>query len=156
MLSHGFWLICSTKDNAHVRSSTTYQLEKVIGKSITNIYTLLNFPGLPPFPPSNVVAPLLDRESNDYKIFIEYSHDVLNLDGISVNTFESLEVKSWAPQVTVLGPMVALKMEMAHIRAAYHGTPGTVLRAQTQDPSRKPRKRAQQAETDPLRNTRPL
>ncbi|GER31919.1 UDP-glucosyl transferase 88A1 [Striga asiatica] len=63
--------------------------------------TLLNFSGLLPFPSSDMVALLLDRESTDYKIFQEYFHNVLNLDGIIVDTFESLEVMSWAPQVAV-------------------------------------------------------
>ncbi|GER32637.1 UDP-glycosyltransferase 88B1 [Striga asiatica] len=85
--------------------------------------TLLNFPSLLPFLLSDVVALLLDRESTDYKIFLEYSHDVLNSDGIIVNTFESLVVKSWAPQVAVLEAVrklnravlveeVALRIEM--------------------------------------------
>ncbi|GER55568.1 UDP-Glycosyltransferase superfamily protein [Striga asiatica] len=55
-----------------------------------------------PFPSSDVVALLLDWESTDYKIFQEYSHDVLNLDEIIVDTFKSLEVKSWAPHVAML------------------------------------------------------
>ncbi|CAA0812950.1 UDP-glycosyltransferase 88A1 [Striga hermonthica] len=82
--------------------------------------TLLDFPGLPPFPPSDVVEPVLDREATDYKIFLEYSFNVLVSDGVIVNTFESLEGRTLksiregkcnptgpTPPVFTVGPLLA-------------------------------------------------
>ncbi|CAA0812949.1 UDP-glycosyltransferase 88A1 [Striga hermonthica] len=83
--------------------------------------TLLNFPGLPPFPPSDVPLPLLDRESSDYRKFLECSLGVSCSDGIIINTFESLEVRSLKsiregecntggpapPPVFTIGPLLA-------------------------------------------------
>ncbi|KAK4480724.1 hypothetical protein RD792_013806 [Penstemon davidsonii] len=53
--------------------------------------TVLDCPGLPGIPSSDMFRPILDRESTDYGKFLNVSIEMPNSDGIIVNTFESLE-----------------------------------------------------------------
>ncbi|KAL3653572.1 hypothetical protein CASFOL_003253 [Castilleja foliolosa] len=90
--------------------------------------TLLDVPGLPLFPASDMMVPLLDRESVDYKSFLEFSLNIPNSAGIMINTFESLETKCLqtiregkcnpngkTPPVFTVGPLLATAAgEAAH------------------------------------------
>ncbi|GFP81026.1 anthocyanidin 5 3-o-glucosyltransferase [Phtheirospermum japonicum] len=82
--------------------------------------TLLDVPGLPLFPASDMMVPLLDRQSLDYKNFLEFSLNIPNSAGIMINTFESLETKCLqtiregkcnpngrTPPVFTVGPLLA-------------------------------------------------
>ncbi|KAL7146244.1 hypothetical protein ABFS83_06G027500 [Erythranthe nasuta] len=89
-------------------------------KSIKDMNTLLHFPGVPPIPSSDMPKPVLDRESSEYKSFLNLSLDLPNSAGILVNTFEGLETKSLqtirkgecnpggrTPPVFCVGPLLA-------------------------------------------------
>ncbi|KAJ3672446.1 hypothetical protein LUZ60_007167 [Juncus effusus] len=68
--------------------STNSVAFKDLGKS------LLNFPGLPPLPASDIPFVIQDRESDTYKILMETLPNLIKSKGILINTFESLELKS--------------------------------------------------------------
>jgi hypothetical protein len=60
-------------------------------KSFKDLNSLLDIPGLPPIPSSDSPKPLLDRNDEAYKCFLDCSFSMAKSAGIIVNTFESLE-----------------------------------------------------------------
>ncbi|KAK6155629.1 hypothetical protein DH2020_009877 [Rehmannia glutinosa] len=89
-------------------------------KSFKDMNTLLEVPGVPLIPSSDMIKPMLDRESTDYKKFLEFSLNLPNSAGIIVNTFENLEIKTLqtiregkcnpnghTPPVFSIGPLLA-------------------------------------------------
>ncbi|KAL1532279.1 UDP-glycosyltransferase 88B1-like [Salvia divinorum] len=82
--------------------------------------TLLDVPGVPPVPASDMVRPLLDRTTSDYQNFLNVSNNMLDSAGILINTFESLEPTPLAairegkcnhagraPPIFCVGPLLA-------------------------------------------------
>ncbi|KAG8381231.1 hypothetical protein BUALT_Bualt06G0100900 [Buddleja alternifolia] len=82
--------------------------------------TLLHVPGIPPIPSSDMIRPMLDRESTDYKNFLDSALKFPNSAGLIVNTFERLESKPLksiqegkcnpdgnTPPVFCVGPLLA-------------------------------------------------
>ncbi|KAL3829167.1 hypothetical protein ACJIZ3_017969 [Penstemon smallii] len=95
-------------------------LHRNIRTSFKDMNTILDIPGLPGIPASDMKRPVLDRETRDYENFLSVSIDMPNSDGIIVNTFESLETKPLtairegkcnpggdAPPVFCVGPLLA-------------------------------------------------
>ncbi|KAK6135126.1 hypothetical protein DH2020_031117 [Rehmannia glutinosa] len=100
-------------------------------KSFKDMNTLLEVPGIPLIPFSDMIKPMLDRESTDYKKFLEFSLNLPNSAGIIVNTFENLEIKTLqtiregkcnpnghTPPVFSIGPLLAIEDRRG--RAAAH------------------------------------
>ncbi|ESR35326.1 hypothetical protein CICLE_v10004867mg [Citrus x clementina] len=56
--------------------------------------TLLNYPGLPPFPARDMAEPMHDREGKAYKGFVDTGIQMAKSAGIIVNTFELLEERA--------------------------------------------------------------
>ncbi|KAI3458082.1 hypothetical protein Pfo_014745 [Paulownia fortunei] len=89
-------------------------------KSFKDMNTLLHVPGIPAIPSSDMIKPMLDRETSDYNNFLDFALDLPNSAGIIVNTFESLESKplkairegkcnpdGHTPPVFCVGPLLA-------------------------------------------------
>jgi hypothetical protein len=89
-------------------------------KSFKDLNTLLDIPGLPPIPSSDSPKPLLDRNDEAYKCFLDCSFSMAKSAGIIVNTFESLEprvIKAISdglcirdgptPPIFCVGPLIA-------------------------------------------------
>ncbi|KAK4431418.1 UDP-glycosyltransferase 88B1 [Sesamum alatum] len=63
-------------------------------KSFRDMSSLLHVPGIPPFiPSSDMVKPMLDRDTTDYESFLNFAKNLPNSAGVIVNTFEALETK---------------------------------------------------------------
>ncbi|KAK4384922.1 UDP-glycosyltransferase 88B1 [Sesamum angolense] len=62
-------------------------------KSFRDMSDLLHVPGIPPISSSDMIKPLLDRDTTDYENFLNFAQNLPNSAGIIVNTFESLETK---------------------------------------------------------------
>ncbi|KAG6391402.1 hypothetical protein SASPL_149156 [Salvia splendens] len=82
--------------------------------------TLLDVPGVPPVLATDMVRPLLDRTSSDYRNFLNVSDHMPDSAGILINTFESLEPRPLAairegkcnnagraPPIFCVGPLLA-------------------------------------------------
>ncbi|KAK9075363.1 hypothetical protein SSX86_003686 [Deinandra increscens subsp. villosa] len=96
-------------------------LHKTTTQSFKDMNTLINSPGLPPIPSSDIVGPLLDRTSTDYSAFLEIIEQFPTAAGIIINTFEALEPRAIkaitdgvcvpdrpTPPIYCVGPLVAL------------------------------------------------
>ncbi|KAH7651500.1 UDP-glucuronosyl/UDP-glucosyltransferase protein [Dioscorea alata] len=56
--------------------------------------TPVHIPGIPPFPADHMILPMLDREDEAYKGFLDTGLHLPDCDGIIVNTFEALEPRA--------------------------------------------------------------
>jgi len=56
--------------------------------------SLIHFPGIVPIPVDHIPIPWTDREDRVYKTFLKISARMAEVDGILINTFDSLESKS--------------------------------------------------------------
>ncbi|KAG2709776.1 hypothetical protein I3760_05G257100 [Carya illinoinensis] len=63
-------------------------------KSFKDLNTLLEFPGAPPVPSSDVPKPVLDRSDKAYDYFLDCSISAAKSAGILVNSFQSLESRA--------------------------------------------------------------
>ncbi|KAH7538116.1 hypothetical protein FEM48_Zijuj03G0165000 [Ziziphus jujuba var. spinosa] len=66
-------------------------IHRTTTKSLKDLHTPLEFPGLPPIPASDMAKPLLDRDDKAYHCFLEGSINLAKSAGIIINTFEFLE-----------------------------------------------------------------
>ncbi|KAL3521578.1 hypothetical protein ACH5RR_019727 [Cinchona calisaya] len=95
-------------------------LHQSTSKSYKDLDELLDVPGLPPIPPSDMPVPLLERTSIEYAFFLDVAMQFGRSSGILVNTFESLEQKALkllsdgiyipdgpTPPVFSIGPLTA-------------------------------------------------
>jgi hypothetical protein len=93
-------------------------------KSFKDLNTLLDIPGIPPIPSSDSPKPVLDRNDDAYKCFLDCSFSFAKSAGIIVNTFESLEprvIKAISdglcvpdgptPPIFCIGPLIASSNE---------------------------------------------
>ncbi|KAB2598699.1 UDP-glycosyltransferase 88A1-like [Pyrus ussuriensis x Pyrus communis] len=63
-------------------------------KSLKDLNTLINIPGVPPIPSSDMPKPILERNDKAYEHFLENSKQFPKSAGIIINTFESLEPRA--------------------------------------------------------------
>uniref|UniRef100_A0A251SR39 Glycosyltransferase n=1 Tax=Helianthus annuus TaxID=4232 RepID=A0A251SR39_HELAN len=95
-------------------------LHKTTSKSIKDLNTLLDFPGVPPIHSSHMPTAIFDRESNSYKNFMKTSNNMAKCSGIIVNSFLELEERAVAtlrdgkcitdgptPPIYFIGPLIA-------------------------------------------------
>ncbi|EPS73615.1 hypothetical protein M569_01144 [Genlisea aurea] len=95
-------------------------LHRLYKKSFGDLNEILSVPGFPPFPSSDMILPVLDRDSTDYADFLQVSRCFRTSQGVLVNTFESLEIRALAairagdctpgdvmPPVFCVGPLMA-------------------------------------------------
>ncbi|KAL3524335.1 hypothetical protein ACH5RR_017169 [Cinchona calisaya] len=95
-------------------------LHQSTSKNFKDLDELLDIPGLPPIPPSEMPVPLLERTKASYAFFLDVAIQFQRSSGILVNTFESLEEKALkslsdgiyvpdgsTPPVFSLGPLIA-------------------------------------------------
>ncbi|KAD4585953.1 hypothetical protein E3N88_23554 [Mikania micrantha] len=95
--------------------------------SFKDMNTLIQFPGLPPIPSSDMVVPLLDRTTTDYSDFLEICEQFPKSAGIIINTFDSLEPRvikaitegvcvpdQPTPPIYCVGPLVAAGGDDSH------------------------------------------
>lgn len=95
-------------------------MHEKISKSFKDIDTLLEFPGLPPVPSSDIPKPVLDRNDKSYECFLECAFSGARSAGILINTFESLEPRvikaisdglcfpdGLSPPIFCVGPLIA-------------------------------------------------
>nr|BAI65910.1 UDP-sugar:glycosyltransferase [Forsythia x intermedia] len=89
-------------------------------KSFKDLNSLVDIPGLPPIPSSDVAKPILDRASTEYACFLDFSLHLPKSAGVIVNSFNSLEPKTLkaisegscnpdgaTPPVFCVGPLLA-------------------------------------------------
>ncbi|GLT35881.1 hypothetical protein SLA2020_102970 [Shorea laevis] len=69
----------------------TPTIHKNTTKSFKDLDMILDFPGIPPIPSLDVPKPLLEREDEVYKWFLDFCISLPKSAGIIVNTFEVLE-----------------------------------------------------------------
>ncbi|KAL5540290.1 hypothetical protein UlMin_042773 [Ulmus minor] len=69
-------------------------LHRNTSKSLKDLNTLLNLPGSPPIPSSDMPKPVLNREEMAYKCFLDCSIHFLKSSGFIVNTFGALEPRA--------------------------------------------------------------
>ncbi|KAL4557030.1 hypothetical protein LXL04_035200 [Taraxacum kok-saghyz] len=102
-------------------------IHRTTDESFKDMNKLLQSPGLPPIPSSEMISPLLDRTSTDYSDFLGFCENLPNSAGIIVNTFESLEPKPIkaitdglcvpdqpTPPLYCIGPLVAAGGDSPH------------------------------------------
>ncbi|KAI8032015.1 UDP-glycosyltransferase 88B1 [Camellia lanceoleosa] len=90
-------------------------------KSLKDLNSDLDFPGLPPIPSTDMPKPILDRNDKAYEGFLNASNSLPKSAGIIVNTFESLEPKAIktisdglcvpdepTPPLYCVGPLIAV------------------------------------------------
>uniref|UniRef100_A0A164WWE4 peroxidase n=1 Tax=Daucus carota subsp. sativus TaxID=79200 RepID=A0A164WWE4_DAUCS len=90
--------------------------------SFKDLNAFIQFPGIPPIFSSDMSNPLLDRNSMEYKYFMELAAQMAKSDGIIINTFHSLEPRaitaisdglctpnSPIPPIYCIGPLIAEK-----------------------------------------------
>ncbi|CAL5323244.1 unnamed protein product [Camellia sinensis] len=90
-------------------------------KSLKDLNSDLDFPGLPPIPSTDMPKPILDRNDKAYEGFLNASISLPKSAGIIVNTFESLEPKAIktisdglcvpdepTPPLYCVGPLIAV------------------------------------------------
>ncbi|KAL8544133.1 hypothetical protein ACS0TY_004601 [Phlomoides rotata] len=107
-------------------------LDKITTESFKDMNTLLNVPGIPPFPASDIMRPILDRKTVDYGDFLDFSSNLLKSAGILVNTFDGLEIKplkairegkcnpdGHTPPVYCVGPLLAAEDRHGGAAAAH-------------------------------------
>jgi hypothetical protein len=95
-------------------------LHRSTTKSFKDLDTYLDIPGLPLMPSSDSPKPVLDRDDEAYKCFLDCSFSMAKSAGIIVNTFESLEprvIKAISdglcvrdgptPPIFCVGPLIA-------------------------------------------------
>ncbi|KAJ0856240.1 putative UDP-glucuronosyl/UDP-glucosyltransferase, UDP-glycosyltransferase family [Helianthus annuus] len=95
-------------------------LHKTTSKSIKDLNTLLDIPGVPPIHSSHMPTAIFDRESNSYKNFMKTSNNMAKCSGIIVNSFLELEERAVAtlrdgkcitdgptPPIYFIGPLIA-------------------------------------------------
>ncbi|CAK9168017.1 unnamed protein product [Ilex paraguariensis] len=89
-------------------------------KSLKDLDTHLDIPGLPPFPGTDMPKPMLDRTDKAYECFLDVCANLPKLAGIIVNTFELLESRALeairdglcvpdepTPPLFCIGPLIA-------------------------------------------------
>ncbi|GFZ06428.1 UDP-glucosyl transferase 88A1 [Actinidia rufa] len=89
-------------------------------KSLKDLNTNLEFPGLPPIPSADMAKPMLDRNDEAYEGFLNASNHLPKSAGIIVNTFELLEPRAIktisdglcvpdepTPPLYCIGPLIA-------------------------------------------------
>ncbi|KAL0400675.1 UNVERIFIED_CONTAM: UDP-glycosyltransferase 88B1 [Sesamum latifolium] len=89
-------------------------------ESFRDMNALVQVPGIPATPSSDISKPVLDRDTTDYENFLNFAKDLPNSAGIIVNTFESLETRplkairegkcnpgGHTPPVFSVGPLLA-------------------------------------------------
>ncbi|PSS04402.1 UDP-glycosyltransferase [Actinidia chinensis var. chinensis] len=89
-------------------------------KSLKDLNTNLEFPGLPPIPSTDMAKPMLDRNDEAYEGFLNASNHLPKSAGIIVNTFELLEPRAIktisdglcvpdepTPPLYCIGPLIA-------------------------------------------------
>ncbi|KAM1126858.1 hypothetical protein ACFX2B_041479 [Malus domestica] len=69
-------------------------IHNITDKSLKDLNTLLNIPGVPPMPSSDMAKPTLDQSDKAYEHFLASSSQFPKSAGIIVNTFESLEPRA--------------------------------------------------------------
>ncbi|KAL1813778.1 hypothetical protein ACET3Z_023843 [Daucus carota] len=97
-------------------------LHQKITTSFKDLNAFIQCPGLPPIFSSDMSNPLLDRNSMEYKYFMELAAQIAKSDGIIINTFHSLEPRaitaisdglctpnSSTPPIYCIGPLIAEK-----------------------------------------------
>ncbi|KAM0014274.1 putative UDP-glucuronosyl/UDP-glucosyltransferase, UDP-glycosyltransferase family [Helianthus debilis subsp. tardiflorus] len=102
-------------------------IHKTTTKSIKDMNTLIHSPGLPPIPPSDMLGPLLDRNSAEYSDFLGKCEHLPKSAGIIINTFDSLEPKALkaindgvcvtdgpTPPIYCVGPLIASGGDDSH------------------------------------------
>ncbi|KAI3705754.1 hypothetical protein L1987_75995 [Smallanthus sonchifolius] len=102
-------------------------LHRTTTQSFKDMNTLIHSPGLPPITSSDMVAPLLDRNTIDYWAFLETCEQFPKSAGIIINTFDSLEPKAIkaitdgfcvpnmpTPPIYCVGPLVATGGDGSH------------------------------------------
>ncbi|KAE8124648.1 hypothetical protein FH972_019513 [Carpinus fangiana] len=95
-------------------------LHRSTTKSFKDLDTHLDIPGVPPMASSDSPKPLLDRDDEAYKCFLDCSFSMAKSAGIIVNTFESLEPRAIkaisdglcvrdgpTPPIFCIGPLIA-------------------------------------------------
>ncbi|XP_059442726.1 UDP-glycosyltransferase 88A1-like [Corylus avellana] len=95
-------------------------MDRSTTKSFKDLDTHLDIPGVPPMPSSDSPKPVLDRDDEAYKCFLECSFSMAKSAGLIVNTFESLEprvikaisdglcvVDGPTPPIFCVGPLTA-------------------------------------------------
>ncbi|KAJ6402298.1 hypothetical protein OIU84_014398 [Salix udensis] len=95
-------------------------IHKTTTKSFKDLKTLLHIPGVPPIPSNDMPVPMLEREDKAYEYIKDSSSRFLELAGIIVNTFESLESRAVktaseglcvpndrTPPIYCIGPLIA-------------------------------------------------
>ncbi|KAA8539973.1 hypothetical protein F0562_026665 [Nyssa sinensis] len=89
-------------------------------KSLKDLDTHLDMPGIPPVSPTDLAKPILDRTDKAYEGFLNLSIHLPKAAGIIVNTFESLEPRALkaildglcvpndpTPPIYCIGPLIA-------------------------------------------------
>ncbi|GFZ06432.1 UDP-glucosyl transferase 88A1 [Actinidia rufa] len=90
-------------------------------KSLKDLNTNLEFPGLPPIPSTDMAKPILDRNDEAYERILNASNHLPKSAGIIVNTFELLEPRAiktisdglcvpdepTTPPLYCIGPLIA-------------------------------------------------
>ncbi|KAF8044097.1 hypothetical protein BT93_A2162 [Corymbia citriodora subsp. variegata] len=97
-------------------------LHDKFAKSFKDFDSLIDVPGSPPIPPSDVAIPLQDRYDEAYKGFLDSSLKMQTSAGIIVNTFENLEPRAIqaimdgqcvpggpTPPLYCIGPLISSK-----------------------------------------------
>nr|QDM38900.1 UDP-glycosyltransferase UGT88A29 [Glycyrrhiza uralensis] len=93
-------------------------------KSLIELNTCIHIPGVPPVPSRDMPEPMLERGSEVYEIFHQFSLLMSKLEGVIVNTFEALEPRSLkaisdglcvpngpTPPIYCVGPLLASNKE---------------------------------------------